>query len=45
MTPISSRLKFEKMQSEKVPGLVIESLDLNNVWGKKNNGGTPLKPG
>jgi capsular exopolysaccharide synthesis family protein len=35
--------EFEVMQSEKVLGRVIESLDLNNSWGKKYNGGTPLK--
>ena len=27
--------EFEIMQSEKVLGRVIETLDLNNVWGKK----------
>ena len=31
------------MQSEKVLGRVIDALDLNNKWGVKYNGGTPLK--
>jgi capsular exopolysaccharide synthesis family protein len=35
--------EFEVMQSEQVLGRVIESLDLNNSWGKKYNGGQPLK--
>jgi len=35
--------EFEIMQSEKVLGRVIEALDLNDVWGKKLNGGVPLK--
>jgi capsular exopolysaccharide synthesis family protein len=35
--------EFEIMQSEKVLGRVIESLNLNNDWGKRYNGGTPLK--
>ena len=35
--------EFEIMQSEKVLGRVIDSLDLNNKWGVKYNGGTPLK--
>ena len=35
--------EFEIMQSEKVLGRVIESLDLNNKWGTRYNGGTPLK--
>ena len=35
--------EFEIMQSEKVLGRVIEALDLNNKWGKKYNGGVPLK--
>ena len=35
--------EFEIMQSEKVLGRVIESLDLNNAWGTKYNGNVPLK--
>jgi len=35
--------EFEIMQSEKVLGRVIESLDLNNKWGEKYNGKVPLK--
>ena len=51
-TPIASQMpydayfiqtEFEIMQSEKVLGGVIKSQDLNNTWGKKYNGGTPLK--
>ena len=41
--PYFIQTEFEIMQSEKVLGRVIESLDLNNKWGKKYNGGTPLK--
>jgi len=35
--------EFEIMQSEKVLGRVIETLDLNNAWGTKYNGNVPLK--
>lgn len=41
--PYFIQTEFEKMQSEKVLGRVIELLDLNNAWGKKYNGGVPLK--
>src|ERR1017187_2461673 len=41
--PYFIQTEFEKMQSEKVLGRVIEALDLNNKWGVKYNGGTPLK--
>jgi capsular exopolysaccharide synthesis family protein len=41
--PYLIQTEFEIMQSEKVLGRVIDALDLNNVWGKKYNGGTPLK--
>ena len=35
--------EFEIMQSEKVLGRVITKLNLNEEWGKKYNGGAPLK--
>ena len=41
--PYLIQTEFEIMQSEKVLGRVIDSLDLNNKWGVKYNGGTPLK--
>ena len=41
--PYFIQTEFEKMQSEKVLGRVIETLNLNNVWGKKYNNGVPLK--
>jgi len=41
--PYFIQTEFEKMQSEKVLGRVIETLDLNNKWGAKYNGGQPLK--
>jgi polysaccharide biosynthesis transport protein len=41
--PYFIQTEFEKMQSEKVLGRVINALDLNNKWGVKYNGGTPLK--
>jgi capsular exopolysaccharide synthesis family protein len=41
--PYLIQTEFEIMQSEKVLGRVIDSLDLNDKWGAKYNGGTPLK--
>ena len=41
--PYFIQTEFEKMQGEKVLGRVIDALDLNDVWGKKLNGGVPLK--
>ena len=41
--PYFIQTEFETMQSEKVLGRVIDSLDLNNKWGVKYNGGVPLK--
>ncbi len=41
--PYFIQTEFEKMQSEKVLDRVAEALNLNEVWGKKYNGGTPLK--
>ena len=41
--PYLIQTEFEIMQSEKVLGRVIDALDLNNKWGAKYNGGTPLK--
>ena len=41
--PYFIQTEFEIMQSEKVLGRVIEALDLNDEWGKKYNGGVPLK--
>ena len=41
--PYFIQTEFEKMQSEKVLGRVIETLDLNNKWGAKYNGGQSLK--
>ena len=41
--PYFIQTEFSVMQSERVLGRVIEKLDLNNVWGKKYNGGVPLK--
>ncbi len=41
--PYFIQTEFEIMQSEKVLGRVIDALDLNNKWGVKYNGGTPLK--
>ena len=41
--PYFIQTEFEKMQSEKVLSRVIDALNLNNAWGKKYNGGTPLK--
>lgn len=35
--------EFEIMQSEQVLGRLITKLNLNEVWGKKYNGNTPLK--
>jgi capsular exopolysaccharide synthesis family protein len=35
--------EFQKMQSEKVLGRVILTLDLNNKWGVKYAGGVPYK--
>jgi uncharacterized protein involved in exopolysaccharide biosynthesis len=41
--PYFIQTEFEKMQGEKVLGRVIDALDLNDVWGKKLNGGVQLK--
>ena len=41
--PYFIQTEFEKMQSEKVLGRVIETLGLNDAWGKKYNGNVPLK--
>jgi succinoglycan biosynthesis transport protein ExoP len=41
--PYLIQTEFEIIQSEKVLGRVIDALDLNNKWGVKYNGGTPLK--
>jgi succinoglycan biosynthesis transport protein ExoP len=41
--PFFIQTEFEVIQSEVVLGKVIESLDLNSVWGKKYGGGTKLK--
>jgi len=35
--------EFQLMQSENVLGRVITKLNLNEAWGKKYNGGAPLK--
>jgi capsular exopolysaccharide synthesis family protein len=41
--PYFIQTEFEKMQSQKVLGRVIDALDLNNKWGEKYNGKVPLK--
>ena len=41
--PYFIQTEFELLQSEAVLGRVVESLDLNNEWGKKYAGGTRLK--
>ena len=42
--PYFLKTQFEIIQSEAVLGKVITSLDLNQAWGKKYAGGSPLKP-
>jgi capsular polysaccharide biosynthesis protein len=39
----AGQLEFESIQSEAVLGKVIDALDLNQAWGKKHTGGSPLK--
>ncbi|MBE0540810.1 MAG: polysaccharide biosynthesis tyrosine autokinase [Verrucomicrobia bacterium] len=41
--PYFIQTEFEVIQSEVVLGKVVESLDLNKVWGQKYGGGTQLK--
>jgi polysaccharide biosynthesis transport protein len=41
--PYFIQTEFSKMQSEQVLGRVIAALGLNDTWGKKYNGGVPLK--
>jgi len=41
--PYYIQTEFSKMQSEQVLGRVIKSLNLNEEWGRKYNGGAPLK--
>jgi capsular polysaccharide biosynthesis protein len=41
--PYFLKTQFEVIQSEAVLGKVITSLDLNQAWGKKYTGGSPLK--
>ena len=42
--PYLTATEGEVIQSEKVLGPVIEHLDLNKKWGRRHNGGQPLKP-
>jgi capsular polysaccharide biosynthesis protein len=39
----AGQLEFESIQSDTVLGKVIHDLDLNQAWGKKYAGGSPLK--
>jgi succinoglycan biosynthesis transport protein ExoP len=41
--PYFIQTEFEKMQSEKVLRRVVDSLNLTEVWGKRYNGGLPIK--
>lgn len=41
--PYFIKTQFEVIQSQAVLGKVITSLDLNQTWGKKYTGGSPLK--
>src|SRR5471030_1806568 len=41
--PYFIQTEFEIMQSEQVLGRLVSKLNLNEEWGKKYNGNTPLK--
>ena len=41
--PYFIKTQFDVIQSEVVLGKVIDDLDLNQAWGKKDTGGSPLK--
>jgi capsular polysaccharide biosynthesis protein len=41
--PYFLKAQFEVIESEAVLGKVIDALDLNQAWGKKYAGGSPLK--